>query len=68
MTSALDAACLIAIRPAADHTKVAFSPRLKHRENARQCRNLLWVDVCHDVRGRQQSPHKPRPRNIEVTL
>ena len=68
MTSALDAASLIAKRRAADHRRVAFSPRLKHRENARQCRDLLWLDVRHDVRGREQSLHKPRPRNSEVTL
>jgi len=72
MTSALDLECLIA-----ESTRYAgpvitqgkpFSPRLEHRENARQCRDLLWLDVRHDVRGREQALHKPRPRNSEVTL
>jgi hypothetical protein len=68
MISALDLARLIVTCRAVISQGYPFSPRLKHRENARQCWNLLWLDVCHDVRGRQQALHKPRPRNIEVTL
>jgi hypothetical protein len=67
MTSALDAACLVVTCRAVITQGWPFSPRLKHRENASQSRNLLWVDVRHDVRGREQSRHKPR-RKIKVTL
>jgi hypothetical protein len=68
MTSALEMACLVVTCQALISQGWPFSPRLKHRENARQCWNLLWLDVRHYVRGRQQALHKPRPRNIEVTL
>ena len=68
MTSALDVASVIAIRRAVMAQGQPFSPRLEHREHASQRRDLLWLGIRHDVRGREQALHKPRPRNVEVTL
>ena len=68
MTSALDVESVIVIRRAVMTQGYPFSPRLEHRQNASQRRDLLWLGIRHHVRGREQALHKPWPRNVEVTL
>ena len=68
MTSALMRQVVIAISIAMSMRGRLLSPRLEHREHASERRDLLWLGIRHDVRGRKQSFHKARPRNIEVTL